>query len=307
MKSVLAGVVLFCLAGGAFGASSDRYVLLVPERYTLVQLGADVSALCDIPLITYDAMGEDGGVRLFSWSPTLRGWRPLDLESLGANVGEGRLGTVLFVGREADMPSALTAELTGTPVARINTLNVAQVANALHGHLDFSKRQWKQLAGKHGLTLKDRNERRRKLGRYGAMGGLPEVEEIVEVPSAAGPVRIMGAQVEEVVIDEAEPVLSVEDEVEEAEIEMAVEPVAVEAPVVVKPAGEPATVEIEPIEKGVEVEVAAPVEEEAVEAEVEPEPEALVVEAEEITDDAEEHETVVEDPDGPLGPELPVK
>ena len=128
-------MVVICAAAWS-RAEVTSNVLLVPERYRLVQFGAEVGRMCEIPLITYDSdVDAADGVRIHSWSPTQQAWRALTLTGLTDAVGEGRLGNVLLVGRELDLPKALTDALTGTPVARINTLELAQVANGLHEHL----------------------------------------------------------------------------------------------------------------------------------------------------------------------------
>jgi hypothetical protein len=182
------------------------------------------------------------------------------------------MGTVLLVGREADLPEALTDALTGTPVARVNTLELAQVVNTLDRYLHFSKRQWQQLAAKHGFRLKDRNAELRREGRYGRPEPKPDMRGTVG-PLAAGPVRVMGAEVEAV---QPESVNSEEDEV----VEFFEEPI-----MVIKPQGQPATVVVEVPEKG------------------------SGMAAETVPESTEKLEAMEEDPDSGVvsGPQLPSK
>jgi hypothetical protein len=301
-------VVALVVAGSAWArtmAVPEQYVLMVPERFRLIQFGADISALCEVPLITYDsgALSEDGGLRLFSWSPSQKIWRPLDEASFSANVGEGRLGTVLLVGLDADIPKVLTSALTGTPVARIETLELAQVANALNTHLKFTSKQWKGLAAKHGLQLEDRNATKRKQGRYGRSNDAVnpvENSQSMLIPVGASPVEIMGAQGETVTLDEelvdVAPVAVAVPEVTEV-VPVATEPEAVQLPADV-PEAPVAIVAPPPVEKGVGVNVVPEVEV----IEVAPSEPVVGTAAVEVEVEAE-----TEDPAGVQGPELPAE
>ncbi len=147
--------------------SSD--VLVVPSRFTIIQLAFDVAALRDVSLIAYESSNGDEEPVLHVWNKTSSSWENLTIDeySIGSFLATTPREMIL-IGSDKDLPASLISGASQAKrVTRIDSLNVAPVINELNKSMKFSQQEWKVLAERHGLQIKDRNEERRRWGRYG--------------------------------------------------------------------------------------------------------------------------------------------
>jgi len=170
-KIVVALVVLATICGSSAFAvgnhSSD--VLVVPSRFTIIQLAFDIVALRDVNLIAYESSSVDEAPVLYLWDKSAFAWVDLTIDEYA--IGSFSTTTpkeMILVGSESDLPALLISGASQAKrVTRIDSLNVVPVINALNKGMKFTPAEWRILAERHGLEIKDRNEERRRWGRYG--------------------------------------------------------------------------------------------------------------------------------------------
>ena len=166
-------LTVFLLSGTAANAGPDKRgaVLVVPNRYTIVQIGFAMARLRPVALVTYEELERSGKLVMFSWEPGLRDWIKTDPSELAARVETGKLpGKVIFVGDVPDKLAEISKSLSNTQ--EIPSLDVVSLINALNLEFKFKTHEWRWLAAQFGLKIKDLNEERRRYGRYGKPGRL---------------------------------------------------------------------------------------------------------------------------------------
>jgi hypothetical protein len=166
------GLVLMSLATLCSTALAARRnttdVLVVPSRYTIVQLAFDIVALRDVALVTYGNSVTSGDLLLHAWDANSGTWKRITAEEYAIGAFSSREPDEMFlVGIDDDLPSAVIAGASqARNVTRIDTLSVVTVV----------------LADRHGLKIKDSNYERRRWGRYGPPGQ-KKAPESVELPT----------------------------------------------------------------------------------------------------------------------------
>jgi hypothetical protein len=241
------GLVLISLAALCSTTMAARRnttdVLVVPSRYTIVQLSFDIVALRDVALVAYGNSATSGDLLLHAWDADTGTWKSITADEYAVGAFSSREpDEMILIGSDADLPSAIIAGASqARNVTRIDTLSVVTVVNALHKRMKFTEREWKLLAERHGLEIKDSNYERRRWGRYGPPGKKTKAPESVELPA-----EDIASEPEETVETESlEPASlgPVEEkgmpEVEPAEVE------APEAKTIVKPEAAESTVAAE--------------------------------------------------------------
>ncbi len=245
----LIAVAILCITTASAARRNSADVLVVPSRYTIIQFAFDIAALRHLTLVAYDNGENAQEPLLYTWDANNGAWKRITVDeyAVGAFSAE-EPDEMILVGSDELLPAAVIAGASqARNVTRIETLNLMTVANTLHKRLDFSPREWKLLAKRHGLQIKDMNYERRRWGRYGPPG-----------KERTKPVEAVAESAEEA-IAEAEELEPEEEEKEE------------EQPVQLSPVEEKGAPVVESIED------ALPVEPEA-KATVEPEEKAEVVE-----------------------------
>jgi hypothetical protein len=173
-KAVLFGFALsFCfLSSKASCAADTPDALVVPSRYTIVKLAFDMDRIRDVRLLSYHAKDTTEQTRLYTWNAGLEEWEPVSLaEYREAKIFRKEPGTVLLVGTEKQMPAELLeASSWAEALVRLESLDIVELVNGLDKVFDFSPREWRWLAERYGLKLKDRNEKLRRWGKYGPPG-----------------------------------------------------------------------------------------------------------------------------------------
>lgn len=204
------GLVLISLATLCSSTMAARRnsadVLVVPSRYTIVQLSFDIVALRDVALVAYgDNPGSEEPL-LHAWDASSGAWKRITVDEYAVGAFSAKEPDEMFlVGSDNDLPATVMAGASqAEKVTRINTLSVVEVVNTLHQSMKFNEREWRLLAERHGLKIKDFNYERRRWGRYGPPGAKrkkpDEVAEALEeeLDEAIGP----AAEETEPVVDE---------------------------------------------------------------------------------------------------------
>ena len=149
-------------------AEGTPSLLVVPARYTTLQLAFDVLAKRNIVLVTY----ETGVGRS---APVLHVWDGLEWIPISADdyTTFGFLksppGNVVLIGDDATLPSflidgAMTAS-AGNPM-QIPHQDTASILNALGKIYGFSVKEWVWFAARYRLQFEDANALRRKTSWY---------------------------------------------------------------------------------------------------------------------------------------------
>jgi hypothetical protein len=179
MKTSLLAAVCFSFLLGyeSRGKEADvPVVLVVPARPTAVQFAFDVARLRNVSLATYSVDPKLREPALYFWDADEKDWKPWDVTAyLGTRATGASAGLrCVMVGRDGEVPARLEeAPAWAEAFDRLRTLNPADLVNELNKLLRFSAREWRWLAHRYGLTLKDQNTEIRRYGKYGPPGTPP--------------------------------------------------------------------------------------------------------------------------------------
>lgn len=186
----LSGLMLVSVARTSLAADVPT-VLVVPAKPSVVAFCADVAAMKSAELVSY-VVGKktnEPALTLNLWNGQTADWTKVGIEEYrSGGIFREMPRRVVLVGNNA----AIVAELKGASadmgaVNTLSSLDTMSLANGLNEILDFSASQWRALARRYELKLKDLNDERRRYGRYGPPGGRPAVR----IPEAdAEPVRM---------------------------------------------------------------------------------------------------------------------
>jgi hypothetical protein len=188
-KSV-AILLLLILFSSAFTAAAKNKpsLLVVPARQQAVELAFDMARMRSVFLVSYQQDEEDAAPFMHIWDSTRRQWLETDIERYREAVHFSVTpATVFLLGTPKEFPAVLQ-EASGwaETVVRMENLSPADLINQLDSHMNFSSREWRQLARNYKLKLKDSNSERRRYGRYGPPGSktaLPPIKIEEEDPS----------------------------------------------------------------------------------------------------------------------------
>lgn len=176
----------------------DPSMLVIPSRYTIVQMAFDLARMRPITLVAYDKGRGSDKLLMHIWNPSLQEWVAIGMSEFSAgNLTEPRSSRVHVLGAREDLPEGIMQAAQWCPVVeQIDSLNIATILNSLHTSMQFSGSEWNKLAKRHNLSLEDRNWERRRYGKYGKPGS----EGSVSVPMPSEEI------VEEIVIEPMPPV-----------------------------------------------------------------------------------------------------
>ncbi len=161
-------------------------VLVVPRRPTLVQVGFDMVYLRPVVMVCYEAGPGVDIPALNVWDAKARAWRRMSLE----HFQSGSFLTftpkkAIVVGTEAELPESIAGGTTWAgETVRISNLSIDNVFNVLGETVNLSGPEWKWLAKRYGLRIRDLNAERRRWGKYGPPGGRSERRPIRVPPEA---------------------------------------------------------------------------------------------------------------------------
>lgn len=147
-------------------------LLILPSRYTIVQLGFDLQKLRPISLIAYDDQAPVTEPALHAWDKVARDWTPIGLDQIrSGTLFTPPVAETVLVGSDRTMPVGLAEVAARLPALKtVPELNVAHIVNAVNESHDFSAREWQWLAARYRLKLQDLNYEQRRYGRFGKPG-----------------------------------------------------------------------------------------------------------------------------------------
>ena len=249
-------IVVVALCGTQLWAGNRARTVVVPALYPMVQLGADVSILTGATLLTYEPVAVANGEfpLVHRLVPRSLSWERVgaDVFSFGHYAQVQSIDEIIIVGSDAMVPAALIEQAPSPRVRRIRSIQPSEVANALHETMSFSRSQWRKLSSRNDFMIDDRNEERRRFGRYGRPGAQAAAPQPTVEPLA--PVALVTV-VETSVVETVEPVTVSSDPILIVDA-----PVVESAPAMVEIV--PPAEEISPVVVEVPVEVVVPVVEE---------------------------------------------
>lgn len=150
----------------------ESTLLVIPARHTIMQLSLDIAGLRPVSLVAYEGNAASIDPLMHIWNGKTREWVRTGIEEYAsADIFEIRPQRIILIGNDNDLPSLLIeASFWCADVKRIPTLNIMTLVNTLNESLEFTPREWKWLARRYKLKLKDLNAERRRYGRYGKPG-----------------------------------------------------------------------------------------------------------------------------------------
>ena len=148
---------------------SDTLLLVVPARHTILQFSFDVARLRSSFVVTYSQDGDDA---LHIWDSDAGRWVGITAEEfVSGGLFQTPPDNVIIVGSGGELPGILSEMPTWAKGGKmINSSGMMALANGVNGVVRFSSREWKWIAARYGLKLKDLNAAKRRYGRYGAPG-----------------------------------------------------------------------------------------------------------------------------------------
>ena len=184
-------------------------VLVIPARQALVNLGLAVGDQFsrELEVVAYHDKTAVSAGGLFVWDRMNWNWRPVDADAWRRGTGLSTMPpSAIVVGVDQLLPAGLLdGAVANSNVTRLESYDPAQLANALHGQLHFSARQWKRLAADHGLEIVQVNKGQTR-GRYGSSPRTthPEVPADTGTGDVLVPVPVPVGLIPEPVIDTPE-------------------------------------------------------------------------------------------------------
>jgi len=191
---VVAAVLFMAMAALCLAQDTEGPTwLVIPARYTIVQLGVDMADMRDVELVSYFGDAATADPPMHVWDGDAGSWVRTGIgEYSSGAIPAADPAAIILVGGDKDLPGAIVRGSSWCEsVGRIPTLNLATVINSLNEKLRFTPNEWRWLARRYGLKLKDQNAERRRYGKYGKPGERrrspmprpePEEETLVPVP-----------------------------------------------------------------------------------------------------------------------------
>lgn len=164
--------LLLVVSGLQTSVADSTSMMIVPARSQAVLLGQDMAMLRDCNLVAFQGDASNPNPSMHAWYQ--KSWRGISIDVLGDRSSyEEAPSSIILFGHPNDIPASLinAARRVCSDVRHIPTLDLVTMISALNELYDFSDGEWKALARRYGLAIKDINENRRKYGRYGPPGG----------------------------------------------------------------------------------------------------------------------------------------
>jgi len=156
-----------CLTSlGMAPKSANVNLLVVPARYSVLQVAFDVADSYPTVLVSYQG-GKDGrDPLLYAWTGTE--WVFVTLEDYAqARFMQVRPSRIILVGGDDLMPPALAeASNWGSMVVNVPSVDTATLINSLANIYGFRRRDWRWFAVRYNLDLIDLNDEQRKDSWY---------------------------------------------------------------------------------------------------------------------------------------------
>ena len=169
----LASVIIFiastCENLRAYGLANSRgsdTVLIVPARPGVLKLAFDFENMRNITIVSFRGKANSVKPLMYVWIG--KNWQYVSFDDFCSSRFFGKTPEVaIIIGDDKTVPKALLQGMAWPcKVERLQTLNAADLINGMDKYFQFSKREWKRLAGDYGLQLKDVNTPKREFNPY---------------------------------------------------------------------------------------------------------------------------------------------
>lgn len=161
----LTAVILAGLVCGMAPRPSGWTMMVVPARYTVLQVAFDMARRFPVIVVSYQPGGEEGPL-LHAWDG--RDWIYLTLDDYrNARFLRVRPAKAVLVGGEDLLPPELIEASRWCPlVLNIRALDTAGLINGMGQILRFSPADWKWFSARYNMPLVDRNAELRRKSWY---------------------------------------------------------------------------------------------------------------------------------------------
>lgn len=150
------GLTVVFLSSDVFGLAARRpavSMLVVPARYTIVQVGNDISAHRPCVMVSYNDMDMGG---LFVWDGAKWiGITPSDLAA--ANFVRIKPSRVILVGSREDLGGLVDSLAWCEDIVFIEDMRTTALLNRLGRIFNFSDAEWRWFASRYGCELNINN------------------------------------------------------------------------------------------------------------------------------------------------------
>ncbi len=155
---LLAATVLLMLNNGVWARVADRdalTLLVVPERFNVVQVSFDLADKRPVALVTYRGDGVVEPLALHAW--TGEAWWPVPLEDYrGGRFLLRQPARIILVGDDRLLPKPLVqASDWGPLVMSIETTEPDELLNAIGRLFDFTRSEWRWFARRYTMDIED--------------------------------------------------------------------------------------------------------------------------------------------------------
>ena len=185
----IAALIVATPEGVSAGMATPDSIIVMPARKRVVQLAFEVARCKDVGLVTYNTGRGMDAPLIHVWNG--QEWVQISLDDyVQGSFMSGEPKHVFLLGDAHTLPLRMMDEVAWYKnLERVTTLDITALVNTFGNSLKFSSRQWKWIAEKNGLSIKDQNTERRRYGRWGAPGKEVELKptkvDSIEMPPSA--------------------------------------------------------------------------------------------------------------------------
>jgi hypothetical protein len=171
MKTAFTTAIVMLLVVPVFALTAPMpmgtTVLVVPARYSVLQVAFDVSDRMGAPLVAYQGDARSQTPVIDYWAG--QEWKRLSLEDYAqASFVQGRIARFVIVGHDEILPPVLVSSVAQWcgDIQRITALDTPGLVNSFGKIFNFSSSEWEWFAKRYNLQLADRNAQRRQQSWY---------------------------------------------------------------------------------------------------------------------------------------------
>lgn len=171
MKKIYALTFLLAVLSccDAFAMGSRRYdlsLVVVPERYSVLQVAFDLADYRNCVLVSYRQEPDSPTPVLHVWNGSE--WFPVSVEELSEASFFAMLPQqAILVGDMDLLPASIPEAVAWCPeVWQAPSVQTDELVNALGRIFSFRASEWEWFAGRYGMDLRDENEALRKDSWY---------------------------------------------------------------------------------------------------------------------------------------------
>lgn len=165
-------VLALCMTGNIFAGAPEPHsltLLVVPQRFNLVQVSFDVIDRRPVALVSYKGDGETEPLVLHAWTGDR--WLPIPLADYrGGEFLVQQPARIVLVGDNRLLSEELVrASDWGPLLMSINTVEADEFLNSIGRILEFSSSEWRWFARRYNMEMEDVSPRRDSISWYDQM------------------------------------------------------------------------------------------------------------------------------------------